>query len=399
MHPSHDSYDAVVVGARCAGATAARLLAESGLDVLLVDRTRLPADTVSTHALLLGATIQLRRWGLLDVVAATGATPITGVTVEAGPTRFVAPIKHIGGIDTVYGPRRITLDRVLADAAVAAGAELRDGHRVTSLDRDSTGAVCGVRGTGPGASVWSVRTSWVIGADGIRSSIADLAGAEMLRRDPATAVCRYAYFTGMTGSTYEFGFARNAAAGAIPTDAGLTCVYATLPLRDAQRLRGDVDAEFARILQQVSRGLAGRVAAARRVTGFRGTRGLPAHLRQATGNGWVLAGDAGYHRDPFSAHGISDAFRDGELAARAVTAAVADPSDAPGAMHWYAELRDEFALPMYDLTKRLASFDLDLDEILDVMHDMGDEGEREAHFLANLDEVAPVAGSSSPAVA
>src|SRR5947209_1647522 len=256
MHPSRESYDVVVVGARCAGATAARLLAESGLDVLLVDRIRLPADTVSTHALLLGASIQLRRWGLLDTVAATGATPVKGITIEAGPTRFVAPIKHIGGVDTVYAPRRITLDRVLADAAVAAGAELRDGHLVTALDRDSTGAVCGAQGTGPGASTWSVRTRWVVGADGIRSSIARLAGADTLRRDPATAVCRYAYFTGMTGSTYEFAFAGDAAAGAIPSDAGLTCVYVTLPLRDAQRLRGDVDAEFARILQQVSPDLA-----------------------------------------------------------------------------------------------------------------------------------------------
>jgi flavin-dependent dehydrogenase len=386
MPPSHGSYDAVVVGARCAGATAARLLAERGLDVLLVDRTRMPADTVSTHALMLGATIQLRRWGLLETVAATGATPVKGVTIEAGPTRFVAPIKNIGGVDTVYAPRRITLDQLLVDAAVAAGAELCDGHRVIALDRDSTGAVCGVRSTGPDVSTWSVRTRWVIGADGIHSTVAGLAGAATLRHDPASAACRYAYFAGLSGSTYEFSFARDAGAGAIPTDGGLTCVYVALPLRDATRMRRDLDAEFGRILRHVSPGLADRVAVADRVTGFRGTRGLPAHLRQATGPGWVLAGDAGYHRDPFSAHGITDAFRDGELVAHAVATAVVDISRADAAMRWYAELRDDFARPMYDATKRLASFKLDLDEILAVLHEMGDEGEREAHFLANLDD-------------
>jgi 2-polyprenyl-6-methoxyphenol hydroxylase-like FAD-dependent oxidoreductase len=245
---------------------------------------------------------------------------------------------------------------------------------------------------GPGASPWTARTRWVIGADGIRSTVAGLAGASTLRRDPPSAVCRYAYFTGMSGSTYEFSFARDAAVGAIPTDGGLTCVYVTLPMRDAERLRGVVNEEFGRILRDVSPGLADRVAAANRVTGYRGTRGLPAHLRQATGQGWVLAGDAGYHRDPFSAHGITDAFRDGELAARAVSAAVADPSHAASAMRWYAALRDDFALPMYDATKRLASFELDLDEILGVLHEMGDEGEREAHFLTNLDDSPQVPG-------
>src|ERR1044072_224516 len=130
MPTSLDEYDVVVVGARCAGAATAKLLAERGLDVLLVERTRLPADTVSTHALLLGANIQLRRWGLLDAVISTGATAIEGVTIDAGPTRFVAPVKQIGGIERLYGPRRLVLDALLADAAVAAGAEVRGGHAV-----------------------------------------------------------------------------------------------------------------------------------------------------------------------------------------------------------------------------------------------------------------------------
>ncbi len=136
-----DRYDVVVVGARCAGAATARLLAAAGLDVLLVDRTRLPADTVSTHAMLPGGIVQLRRWGLLDAVAGTGATAVDAVQITAGEVSFTAPVKHIGGVERLYGPRRITLDALLADAAVAAGAELRMGVTVRDLLRDGDGRV------------------------------------------------------------------------------------------------------------------------------------------------------------------------------------------------------------------------------------------------------------------
>src|SRR4051794_13689751 len=82
IRPKKVSYDVVVVGARCAGAATAMLLARSGLQVLLIDRTRLPADTLSTHALMLGAVVQLRRWDLLDQVAATGATAIDAIDMK-----------------------------------------------------------------------------------------------------------------------------------------------------------------------------------------------------------------------------------------------------------------------------------------------------------------------------
>src|SRR3954470_1349346 len=114
MVPSRTSYDVVIVGARCAGAATARLLAEAGLDVLVVDRTRLPADTVSTHALMLGGVVQLRRWGLLGPVAATAATADATVDIRAGDVAFTARVKQIGGVDRLYAPRRITLDALLA---------------------------------------------------------------------------------------------------------------------------------------------------------------------------------------------------------------------------------------------------------------------------------------------
>ena len=69
------TYDAIVVGARCAGSATAMLLARQGLKVLVLDRARYGSDTVSTHALMRGGVLQLQRWGLLDRVAAAGTPP------------------------------------------------------------------------------------------------------------------------------------------------------------------------------------------------------------------------------------------------------------------------------------------------------------------------------------
>ena len=77
-------WDAVVVGARVAGASTALLLARAGLRVLVVDRARRGSDTLSTHALMRGGVLQLQRWGLLDGVVATGAPPVRRVTFHYG---------------------------------------------------------------------------------------------------------------------------------------------------------------------------------------------------------------------------------------------------------------------------------------------------------------------------
>ena len=66
---THHHHDVVVVGARCAGAATAMLLASAGHDVLLVDRSTFPSDTLSTHAIARGGIVQLQRWGLLQAGA------------------------------------------------------------------------------------------------------------------------------------------------------------------------------------------------------------------------------------------------------------------------------------------------------------------------------------------
>jgi flavin-dependent dehydrogenase len=377
-----------VVGARCAGAATARLLAAAGFDVLLVDRTRLPADTVSTHALMLGGVIQLNRWGLLPDVAATGAPAVDAIDVTVGEVSFTAPVKDIGDVGRLYAPRRIVLDALLADAAVAAGAELVDGATVTGITRRPDGRVDGVTGATAGRP-WGVKARWVVGADGVRSTVAGLVDAPVDRRSESTNSCYYAYFRGLESTHYTFAFGPGSGTGAIPPDQGLTCVYAGVPVGEHARVRADLDREFVRIVEQAAPALAARVRAGARVTGFRGVRGLPSYLRRPVGPGWLLVGDAGYHRDPYSAHGMTDAFRDAELAAAAILDAAGGTVREPAAMAGYADLRDDFAVPMYEATAQLASYELDMPAVLDVMALMGDEGEREARFLAALPALTP----------
>src|SRR5438445_616320 len=129
-------YDVVVVGARCAGAATAMLLARNGLDVALVDRA--PAagtDTLSTHALMRAGVIQLQRWGLLDQVVAAGTPAIRRTVFHYGDAATTVALKPFGGVDALYAPRRTVLDPLLVDAARDAGADVVFGMSVTGVGR------------------------------------------------------------------------------------------------------------------------------------------------------------------------------------------------------------------------------------------------------------------------
>jgi flavin-dependent dehydrogenase len=118
------AYDVVVVGARCAGAATAMLLARAGLRVLAIDRQSYGSDTLSTHALMRPAVIQLSRWKLLDPLIQSGAPVITSTTFHYGEQEVPIAIRAEPGIPGLIAPRRTVLDRILVDAAASSGAEV-----------------------------------------------------------------------------------------------------------------------------------------------------------------------------------------------------------------------------------------------------------------------------------
>src|SRR5262245_43668522 len=109
-------YDVVVVGARAAGAATAMLLARRGVRVLVVDRSVLGGDTLSTHALMRGAVTRLDRWGLLDRVWAAGTPVITTAAFHYGEDVLKLEVPATDSVPGLAAPRRTLLDPLLVDA-------------------------------------------------------------------------------------------------------------------------------------------------------------------------------------------------------------------------------------------------------------------------------------------
>src|SRR4051794_19772490 len=159
------SYDVIVIGARCAGSPTAMLLARKGYRVLLVDKAMFPSDTMSTHLVHPPGVAALARWGLLDRLEATGCPPVETYSFDFGPLTISGSPRPVDDIAHAYCPRRTVLDGLLVDAAVQAGAELREGFAVEEL-LTSGGSVTGIRGHRKGGAQISERARVVIGADG-----------------------------------------------------------------------------------------------------------------------------------------------------------------------------------------------------------------------------------------
>ncbi len=141
-----NQYDVIVVGARCAGSPTAMLLARQGYRVLLVDRATFPSDTISTHVIQPTGIAALNRWGLLDQLLLTGCPPVGTYAFDFGPFT-IAGSPGTDDSPVAYAPRRTILDKLLVDAAAAAGAEVREGFTVQEILTDG-GRVTGIRGRG-----------------------------------------------------------------------------------------------------------------------------------------------------------------------------------------------------------------------------------------------------------
>lgn len=352
-------YDAVVVGARAAGASTALLLARMGVRVLVVDRSRPGSDTLSTHALMRGGVMQLHRWGLLDGIVDAGTPPIRTATFHYGDRETAVPIKPRDGIDALVAPRRTVLDPALVKAARAAGAEVAYGVRALDLIRDASGRVVGLTAAGPDGIPVRIEAALVIGADGVRSRTARLAGAEVEVAGRHTGAVIYGYWAGLDLAGYHWHYRPGVSVGVIPTNDGQTCVFASMPPERFQSAMeaGGLDALYRRVLSEASPALAEAVDRARPAGRLHPFPGRPGFLRRPWGPGWALVGDAGYFRDPITAHGITDALRDAETLARAV----ARGTDA--AMEDYRTARDAGAVGILAVTDAIAAYDWDLEQV------------------------------------
>jgi 2-polyprenyl-6-methoxyphenol hydroxylase-like FAD-dependent oxidoreductase len=365
---AENRYDAIVVGARCAGAPTAMLLAHGGHKVLVVDRARFPSDTVSTHLVHPPGVASLRRWRLLDRLLAGGCPPIHTYAFDFGPfTLEGAP-----GTDddpVAYAPRRTVLDKLLVEAAAEAGAEVREGFTVEQVVWED-GRVAGIRGHGRDGRTVTERARVVVGADGRHSLVARAVRPEQYHTKPQLLCGYYSYWSGLpmhgrfeTWIRPERGFA------AWPTNDDLTVVIVGWPFAEFEANKEDIEGNVLKTLE-LAPAFAERVDAATREARYAGTA-VANFFRRPFGPGWALVGDAGYNKDFITAQGIHDAFRDAELCATALDETFTGARAFDAAMGHYQATRDRQVLPMYELTTELATLEPpppELQQLLAAIH-------------------------------
>jgi 2-polyprenyl-6-methoxyphenol hydroxylase-like FAD-dependent oxidoreductase len=345
-----NTFDAIVVGARCAGSPTAMLLARKGYRVLVVDRATFPSDTVSTHLVHPLAVLALSRWGVLDRLMATGCPPIHTYSFDFGP---VAISGSPGTAQTRFAvcPRRTVLDKLLVDAAVEAGAEMREAFTVEEILVDD-GRVTGVKGRSRHGGPVIERARVVIGADGRHSSVAEAVKPEQYDTKPPLLAAYYTYWSGLPmNGRFETYIRDRRGFGVMPTHDDLTLIIAGWPYAEFSINKDDIEGNYMRTIA-LAPAFAERLRGARREARFVGAA-VPNYFRKPHGPGWALVGDAGYNRDFITAQGIMDSFHDAELCAAALDKAFCgDRFEAT--MDAYQWARDARVKPMYDFTCELA---------------------------------------------
>ncbi len=353
-------YDVIVLGARAAGSPTAMQLARKGFKVLLVDRASFPSDTLSTHSVQLKGVAALQRWGLLEKVLATNCPPVNRLSFHQGRFHLQGNYFPLEGLEAIICPRRTVLDKILVDAAVEAGAELRQDVVVEELLTEN-GTVTGIRGrmksgSNGGETQIEEKARLVIGADGKHSLVAKQTQAPEYNVQPIRTCSYYTYWGGVGFEEGELHTLEDAMVGIWPTNDEQAVIYTGYPLAEFTRIRGDVDGRFWKTMESVP-GLGEKLRSGTQTGRFFGTADLPGFYRRPYGDGWALVGDAGLTQDPITGQGIGNAFRDSERLVHAIEAGFSGKAPLEMAMAVYEKERNAETFPMYELTRQIASFE------------------------------------------
>jgi len=349
-------YDVIIVGARCAGSPLARLLALGGARVLLVDRATFPSDIPHGHFVHRQGPARLQKWGLLDRVAGV-CVPITEQLVDLGDFPLVSRDLEMGGVAWGYGPRRSMLDKVLVDAALESGAELREGFNVEEFLVDGN-RVAGIRGRSRNGDVIEEKATITVGADGRNSRLATAVKAEVYNAAPTLLCYYFSYWSGVESCAFEL-YQRTTERRVIfsfKTAADLFAIFVGFPIEELHVVRSDVERHFMSAVDLIPE-YSVRVRNGRREERFYGASDLPNFYRKPFGSGWALVGDAGCHKDPYMALGISDALRDVELLADAIGHGLNGRGPMEDALAEYERKRNEASSVEYQQNLNAARFE------------------------------------------
>jgi 2-polyprenyl-6-methoxyphenol hydroxylase-like FAD-dependent oxidoreductase len=371
-----EHYDVIIVGARCAGASLATMLARAGLKVVVVEQATFPRTTLSSHLMEADGLDFLRRIGVLEEVQRTGVRFMKRIDMRLGDLHVVTdwPLRFddIGGAAFL---RRHLLDSILADAAARAGADVRMNAKVVEVLWENHRA-SGVRVRYDG-SEGTLHAPLIVGADGRSSTIGYMCAS---RRYNVTQNERSYYFTFFEGAdpaaddTVILHRWADRMVWAGPADSGLYLVGVSPEGHEREYFRGNAEKGLLAHLRDCEP-TAAALGNARIATKMAGIRKFEGYFRQACGPGWVLIGDSGHFKDPAAGRGIGDAFLQAEALAPAIIAGLDGPGPGLDTMlRRWAQWRDRKFEGHYWLAAQLGcggNFPVVLPQVVRGMREQG----------------------------
>lgn len=400
--PVHERFDVIIVGARCAGSPLATLLARAGLKVALVEQATFPKETLSSHLMEADALSFLMRLGVGEPVRATGVRFLTRADIRLNEFQVVAPFPlrfdDLGGAAFL---RRHLLDAILAESAVEAGADLRMGTKVVEVLWDR-GRVSGVKVQHGGVET-ELHAPLLVGADGRRSTVAYMCASRKYNVEPSQRSYYFTFFEGADAAFSDrFVFHRwsDRMVWGGPADNGLYLVGVSPEAHEAGYFRTETERGLLAHLRSCEP-MAQALAEARIATKIAGIRKFDGYFRQASGAGWVLAGDSGHFKDPALGRGIGDAFRQAETLVPAIISGLdGSGSDLDTTLQRWAGWRDKEFEGHYWLANNLGRAGMFPTMIPQAMRRLQEQGELDRFFdlfshRAQYQDVFPLRDLSS----
>ena len=312
--------DVLIAGAGPAGSALASGLARAGASVLLVESARHPRPKACAEYASPRIVEELGRVGIPRGAWADTAVALDGMELHAAGRATMIRYEDDHGARTAWGVDRRAFDARLATHAAGDGATLRERTRLVGLEADGA-RVRGarLRDVASGRRE-TVRADWVVGADGVRSSVARLAGVERRVGFPRRLglVAHYAGVDGLADHG-EMHVGPRGYVGLAPMPGGELNVGMALPMDGTHASSRD---RFEAAIDSIP-AVATRLAGSRRLSPIRGAAPIGQRVSRVAGPGWLLVGDAAGFVDPFTGEGIYRALR----SARAATSALLGGGD------------------------------------------------------------------------
>lgn len=390
-------FDAIVVGARCAGSPLSALLARKGHKVLLLDKSVFPQEYVlSNHTIWTGGIEFLHKWGLLDKIKKANTPAIVNWRVDFGGLVLNGTPSPAGEVNASYAPRRAMLDKLLVDNAVDAGAELREGFSVEELVFDGN-TVVGIRGRERDGKFVAEKARIVIGADGTNSIVARSVNAEEYNCKDPIAMTYWAYWSGVPKDDVdlEFYLRLGRTVYVVPTNDDLTLIGVNWGANELDEINKDREGNYHKVLKELTPGVAERMSQGKRESAFVGGA-RPNYFRKPFGPGWALVGDASSGYEPYVAQGIANSFRQAEYLAEDLDRVFSNGNSPVGTLEGYEKRRNDFELPYYDLACQFAAQAAPPDEMLQLLGAVSASQAATDSFLGNFAQTTSPAEFFAP---